>query len=33
MHDVGMPFQPMLATNSAPRTLRGRWVFEPKLMA
>jgi ATP dependent DNA ligase domain len=27
---VGMPFQPMLATNSAPRTLAGRWVLEPK---
>src|SRR4051812_27106909 len=27
---VPMPFQPMLATNSAPRTLHGRWVLEPK---
>jgi bifunctional non-homologous end joining protein LigD len=30
MHDVPMPFAPMLATNSAPRTLRGSWVMEPK---
>ena len=30
MHGVPMPFAPMLATNSAPRTLRGRWVLEPK---
>jgi ATP-dependent DNA ligase len=27
---VTMPFAPMLATNSAPRTLTGRWVLEPK---
>jgi bifunctional non-homologous end joining protein LigD len=27
---VTMPFAPMLATNSPPRTLRGRWVLEPK---
>jgi len=25
-----MPFAPMLATNSAPRTLRGQWIMEPK---
>jgi ATP-dependent DNA ligase len=26
-----MPFQPMLASSSAPRQLTGRWVLEPKL--
>ncbi len=25
-----MPFQPMLASSSAPRQLTGRWVLEPK---
>jgi hypothetical protein len=27
---VRMPFQPMLASSSAPRPLAGRWVMEPK---
>ena len=28
--DVRMPFQPMLASNVAPRHLCGEWVLEPK---
>ena len=30
MQSVRMPFQPMLASASAPRRLLGRWVMEPK---
>ena len=26
-----MPYQPMLASSSAPRRLIGRWVLEPKV--